>query len=243
MYEVAKNVFLAGSVISDQLPDPTESWLETHEDMPVRYVGGIHNINKHDKKKWALDEDEPLRIVETGTGREEVWFTENWRTPVYASLDVNGNITSHTKFNRIMPSIVQSLKQENPVDSEKSFISEFHFWHQDNVLHRPPDTEGPGSQPAVTSEKVFFPVHSEYIAGIVFIRVREYWIDGEWQKTEIDDMSLIFTKSTLNHVQHQCGAIEWIGKHCKSGFFPLADEPFSDAEEEFMFLTDICSKG
>jgi hypothetical protein len=242
MYEVAKNIFLEGSVISDQLPD-SQSWLKTREDMPVRYVGGIHNINKHDKKRWVEDQREPLRIVETGTGREEVWFTEDWKTPVYVSLDVNSNITSHMKFNRIMPSVVQLLMQKNPVNSENNSVSKFNFWHQDNVLHRPPDTEGPGSQPAVTSEKVFFPVHSEYIAGIVFFSVEEHWIDGEWQQTEIDKMSFIFTKPTLNKVQHQCRAIEWIGKHCRGGFFPLADEPFADAEEEFMFLADICSKG
>jgi hypothetical protein len=181
--------------------------------------------------------------VETGTGREEVWFTEDWKTPVYVSLDVNDNITSHMKFNRIMPSVVQLLMQENPVNSENNSVSKFHFWHQDNVLHRPPDTEGPGSQPAVTSEKVFFPVHSEYIAGIVFFSVEEHWIDGEWQQTEIDKMSFIFSKPSLNKVQHQCRAIEWIGEHCRSGFFPFADEPFADAEEEFMFITDICSKG
>jgi len=243
MQEVIKNIFLEDSVVANQLPDH-EEWLEDRDGMSVRFVGGIHNITDRDKSKWVREERKPMRFVESGTAREEVWFEENWRTPKYLSLDADGKLTSHQHlpYDKTRPSLVQNIKQENPVESADSFISEFQCWHCEDTLHRE-EYEGDELLPAIRTPKLIFPLGNDYISGIIFNDVREYWLEGEWKRTTVESMTIVFRKQILNSKFIQDFATDWIIKNCKHGFFPGSVDPFANAEEEFLFLTDICSKG
>ena len=242
MNEVAKNVYVTGSIVADLIKDP-KLWLKDHEEMPVRYVGGIHNISNNDKKNWASDLGEPLRVVETATGREEVWFSPDAsRSPAYVSLDNEGNLTSHMKWNRSQPTLIQDVKQSDARDGV-DFLVEFSMWYHGDVLHRVPDKNDLVT-PAVLSSKMQTAVwDDEYIRGIGFSLYREFWTEGEWESTDIGAMKLIFVNDKLNTPEIQNKAGEWIYEHCDGGFFPFTDQLFGEEDEEFMFLLDICSQG
>lgn len=237
MTEIAKNVYVTGSIITDLLEDPRK-WLDGHDQFKVKYVGGLHNLSTNDKKAWAQRASGPLRIVETGTGREEVWFPSEWKSPLYISLDKDGTLTSHLKYNTPQPAVVQDVKQEK-LDSPFSdpFLVKFSVWYQDDTIHRL-------GEPAISSAKAAIPVpDDEYIAGIAFDMFQEFWKDGEWTGTNIGEMTVVFKKAALNKLENQEQVADWIAKHCHGGFFPFSDTLFGDAEEEFLFLADICSKG
>lgn len=242
MTEIARNVYVTGSVVSDLITDP-KSWLTDHDKMPVRYVGGIHNISNNDKKKWASDLGESLRVVETGTGREEVWFSSAAsRSPAYVSLDNKGNLTSHVKYNSSQPTLIQDIRRTDKRDG-LDFVVEFSLWYQGNILHRVPGEHDPVA-PAVVSTKMHTPVRDDaYIRGIGFSLFREFWTDGEWENTDVSTMKILFHNEKLNIPEIQEKANTWIMEHCIGGFFPFSDKLFGEEDEEFMFLADICSQG
>lgn len=238
MNEVAKNVFISASIARGILEDPSE-WLEEHDSFRTRYIGGIHNLSLNDKKHWADDNgDEPLRLIETGTGREEVWYPTKWKAPNYISLDPDGNITSHLKHEQIpQPSVVHSIDMGREIARQKTGIitSEFRLWHDNNRLHRK-------DMPAVLSDRAVVYVDCDYIVGFQFRVFREFWVNGEWSSTLADDMMIIFNDMLLNKPEIQRKAVEWIAEHCHGGFFPFEEQMFGDEEEEFLFVTDVCTR-
>jgi len=237
MTEVAKNVHVTDTVVTDLLEDPRK-WLDGLDGFEIRYVGGIHNLSANDKKAWVRGAKDPLRIIETGTGREEVWFPLNSKAPEYISIDQDGNLTSHAKYDVPQPTMVRDIRLASLDGVSEDIHVAFSLWYQGEHIHRP------DSGPAVLSSKVRIAVpDDEYIAGIAFNVFREFWLDGAWQATTADDMTLIFKKRRLNGPEIQQQVTEWIGENCQGGFFPLSDTLFGDPEEEFMFLTDICSQG
>lgn len=242
MNEVAKNVYVTGSIVADLIKNP-KSWLTDHEEMPVRYVGGIHNITNNDKKNWVSDIGKTLRVVETATGREEVWFVPvASRAPAYVSLDKEGNLTSHMKGDRSQPTLIQDVRQMDPRDG-LDISTEFSMWYEGDVLHRSPGKHDLVA-PAVVSTKMCAPIaDDEYISGIGFSLFREFWTDGEWKNTDIGTIKIIFKDHKLNNPRVQEKANTWITEHCLGGFFPFSDKLFGEEDEEFMFLADICSQG
>ena len=244
MKEVARNVYVAGTIAADLLGDPT-TWLKDRDGFRVRYVGGIHNLSTNDKKKWSREERNPLRIVETGTGREEVWYPPEWKAPAYISLDSEGTLTSHLKYDRHQPTLVQDVRQDSLKQPGTAALVEFSVWYQDGEIHRVPDrADITDTMPAILSSKVVLRTHDdEYIQGITISLFREFWTDGDWTDTDFGDMTLVFANERLNTPEMQNKAIEWIAKNCKGGFFPFDDPMFGDPEEEFLFLADVCQRG
>ena len=248
MSEVAKNIYVTDTIVTGVLKDP-RTYLEGLDGFNVRYVGGIHNLSTNDKKRWARDSRDsrgdptPLRVIESGTGREEVWFPPEHKSPEYISLDIHGNLTSHLKFDRAQPTVVQDVRQRSLDGLSEDMMVEFSVWYHENVIHRMPDRHT-GRSPAVLSSKMRVPIpDDEYIAGVTFNLFREYWRDGEWEETTISDMVLVFANQRLNKPDVQERAAEWIAENCKAGFFPFGENLFADPEEEFLFLSDICSRG
>ncbi len=240
MSEILKNVHVTTSLVTDLLEDPRK-WLEGLDGFEVRYVGGLHNLSHSDKKAWTKQARGPLRIVETGSGREEVWFPTERKVPSFVSLDKEGNLTSHFKNmdpRYPQPAVKQDCKLKSLDGLSEDMYSEFCLWYRENVIHN--DCDGA----AVVSSKLRIAVpENEMIAGISINVFREFWRDGEWADTHIDEMSLVFHKTKLNGAQKNQEAIDWIAEHCQGGFFPFEDPMFRDPEEEFLFLTDICSRG
>lgn len=187
------------------------------------------------------DEGEPLRVVETGTGREEVWFPSIWKSPDYLSLDPKGQLTSHLKLERSQPTLTQEIRQSG-VEPGLALTVEFSLWYQGDMIHRSPDKHTPVA-PAVVSSNMRVSVGDEYIKGVVFSLFREFWKDGEWENTDIGTMKIIFANQKLNTPPIQEKANEWIMEHCTGGFFPISEKLFGEEDEEFMFLADICSQG
>ncbi len=122
-------------------------------------------------------------------------------------------------------------------------VIEFSLWYQGDIIHRSPEKHE-AVVPAVVSTKMQAPVpNDEYISGIGFSLFREFWEDGEWDRTDIGTMKIIFKNQKLNTPETQEKANTWIMEHCRGGFFPFSDRLFGEEDEEFMFLTDICSRG
>lgn len=240
MSEVAKNVYVTDTVVTHLLEDPRK-WLEGRDGFDVRYVNGIHNLSINDKKGWAGQVNGPLRIIENGTGREEVWFHSTHKAPEYISVDKDGKLTSHMKYDRPQPTMIQDVNQK-PLSGTLSLMVEFSVWYDDDHIHRAPEKNN--VVPAVLSSKMRISIpDNEYLAGLSISIFREFWRDGAWESTSVQGLHPIFVKQSLNRPEVQEDAIDWIGKHCDGGFFPLSDTLFGDPEEEFLFLTDICSKG
>ena len=244
MKEVAKNVYVAGTIAANLLGDPT-TWLKDRDDFRVRYVGGIHNLSTNDKKKWSREERAPLRLVESGTGREEIWYPPEWKSPTYISLDAEGKLTSHVKYDRHQPTLVQDVRQDSLKQPGAAAMVEFNVWYQDGAIHREPDKpDDVPAAPAILSSKLVLRTYDEeYIQGITISLFREFWKAGQWEDTAFEDMTLVFANEKLNTPEMQKKAIEWIAKHCQGGFFPFDDPMFGDPEEEFLFLADVCQRG
>jgi hypothetical protein len=237
MKEISKNVYVS-SPIAHTTVDPWK-WLDDYDTFPVRFVGGLHNISHHDKHIWVKDNNDlPLRIVETGTGREEIRFSHRGRTPDYICLDGDGNLTSHLKYTAPQPTLFQSSTYPG-MEHGLSHVVEVYVWYHDNKLHRPMD------KPAVVTSHAVIPVKHVGIRAIGFELVLESWEDGEWQNTTTEgEMDISLSNPKHNTPKNRQKAIDWLGKHCNGGFFPLAeheDDIFGDIEEEFMFIADICS--
>ncbi len=245
--EVAPNVYITNSIVHDFLADPAR-WLARHEQFPCKFVGGIHNLTQHDKKEWANKEDLPLRIIELGTGREEVWFPTESKGPEYISLDPDGRLTSHLNVGRFHPTLKQETHPILPagLDEPTKGSAELSVWYHNDNIHRNPDRcEGPNKAPAVLSTKMTAPICDtdvEYIHSVYFTMFQEHWVEGEWKKSSAGDMTIIFSNLRLNNPWAQKKTLEWLAKHCQGGFFPFSDTLFGDEEEEFLFLTDICSR-
>jgi hypothetical protein len=247
--EVAPNIYITDTIVHDFLADPT-SWIAFYKEFPRKFVGGLHVLTQHDKKEWANKEDCPLRIIEIGTGREEIWFQTVAKGPEYISLDPNGRLTSHLNVGRYRPTLKQETRQSLPGASHHAPYAmsnvELSVWYHDGVIHRNPDRcEGPNKAPAVLSTKMVAPVFDskvEYIQSIFFTMFQEHWTGGEWDKTCTGNMIINFSNLKLNTPWANKKSLEWLAKHCQGGFFPFSDTLFGDTEEEFLFLTDICSR-
>lgn len=237
MSEVAKNVHVTDSIVTDLLEDPRK-WLDGLDGFEVRYVGGLFNLSHNDKKEWRNAADGPLRIIETGTGREEVWFPTEWKSPVYISLDKNGRLSSHVKYDIPQPALKQDIRQRSLDQLSEDLFVEFSLWYQEDHIHNT------GDGAAVLSSKLRIAVpDDEYVAGVAFNLFREFWRDGEWQSTSIGEMNIIFQKKSMNGPENQRKALDWIAEHCRDGFFPFSNRLFANAEEEVMFLADVYTQG
>ena len=243
--ELAPNVYVTTSIAQEFLGDPMK-WLTRYKQFPVRYVGGIHSLSQHDKTEWANKEDLPLRIVELGTGREEVWFSTVSKGPAYISLDPGGRLTSHLNIGRFQPTLKQEIHHMIPGEEFAVGSAELAVWYQDDIIHRTPDRrEGPDRAPAILSTKMTAPIRDDgaaYIDSVYFTVFQEYWNDGEWEKTTAGSMTIVFSNVRLNTPGAQRKILEWIAKHCQGGFFPFDDTLFGDEEEEFLFVADICTR-
>ena len=243
--EVAPNVYITDSVVHDFLTDPSV-WLQRHKQFPCKFVGGIHNLTQHDKREWANKEDLPLRIIELGTGREEVWFPIESKGPEYISLDPEGRLTSHLNVARFQPTLKQETPRILPGLESSRGSAELSVWYHNDTIHRNPDRcEGPNKAPAVLSSKMTAPIRDtgvEYIHSVYFTMFQEHWVDGEWKKSSAGDMTVIFSNVLLNTPWAQKKTLEWLAKHCQGGFFPFSESLFGDEEEEFLFVADICAR-
>lgn len=243
--EIAPNVFITDSIVHDFLSDPTV-WLKRYKQFPRKFVGGIHNLSQHDKKAWADKESLPLRIIELGTGREEVWFQTESKGPEYISLDPDGRLTSHLNVARFQPTLKQETPQILPGLESKRGSAELSVWYHNDTIHRKPDRcEGPNKAPAVLSSKMTAPIRdagAEYINSVYFTMFQEHWAGGEWKKSSAGHMTIIFSNVRLNNPAAQTKTLEWLAKHCQGGFFPFSESLFGDEEEEFLFVADICSR-
>lgn len=241
--EVARNIYVAHSVTESVLDDPWR-WLDGRENFALRHVGGLHNLTDSDKEKWARDTEGPLRIVESQTGREEIWFptyVENY-PPVYISLNAEGRLQSHHSYRRkpspgYMPAVSRRLPLASFSGGPKGKC-EINIWYEDNLIHHIHDGCG------LFAKRVVFPIKdknaSEYINLVGFRILMEDWDNGEWKHTVAEEFFISFVKKELNTPEHMEKAKSWICQNCKHGFFPLSERLFGNEEEEFLFLADVC---
>ena len=193
-------------------------WLESREEYSVRFVNGLHNNSTHDKKKWVDDEPQSsvqfhaVRIVEKGTGREEIWNRSG-----FISVTEDGVVESHIRHGtKLMPAHVR--------------IGLVSVWYQNGVVENP---EGP----AVHIAKIRLDVpHLECVHHIDMGDVQEIWEDGEWKSSTVGKIDIWFEEDQHNTQAGKAKVTEWFQKHCKSGFHPLREEPFDDPVESLAFF-------
>lgn len=245
MFEVIKNVFIDGSVVESTIRDPHD-WLEDREKFSVRYVGGIHNLTNHDKTAWVKDAGSGLRVIETGSGREEVWFPLESKGPAYISLDSEGRMNSHLKYEMtFQPAVQQAVRQNLPWTEFQIGNTDVMMWYRDDKLHREPDRRSSSDKvvPAIVSDRFNTLIADPgvtYISYIALSFLQEYWEEGEWVSTSASDITIVFANENMNNPKSNEIAKEWLAKHCRGGFFPLRDSLFGDPEEEFLFVSDLC---
>lgn len=235
--EILKNVYVSTTVV--ELLDDPRKWLKGRSKFPIKEVGGLHNLSTHDKESWALNERGPLRLVEGETGREEVWYPPNQKNaPAYISVDSEGNLQSHLRYElRVMPAFSRE-RHERPRTS-LGFCGNLNLWYNQDTIHH----EGGG--PAIQATKLTVPIQddasAEYIQCVIFEIFSEYWQDGEWKATTAEGMEFVFSDDRFNTEKNRQKAKDWIAKHCTGGFHPMGDNLFLNEEEEMMFIADICS--
>jgi len=243
--EVKDNIVITKSILDmDILIDPKEC-LEGLESFSKRYVGGLHNLSHNDKWAWVRNNGKPLRVIETNTGREEVWFLKRNFHPIYISIDGDGKVTSHQRFNSYLPAVY--LPSENmganitqPLYFNHSHTPSQHIkvWFQNDQ----PTTLERGA--AVTARTMILKIKDsnvDYIDSIKVDVLAEDWCEGTWKQTRLNSIELFFKNTKLNTPDVQEKALDWIGKNCKNGFFPFEETLFGSKEEEFMFVADFCS--
>jgi hypothetical protein len=246
------NIHVVGTVVAAVLDDPLSA-LEDKENFGTRYVGGLHNLSRNDKMAWVRSRENPLRIIESCTGREEIWFPARFGHHTYISIGIDGGITSHVKSGKIVPAIQCVL--HNTKAGRTRLLD---IWYKDGLIHRhsygmsyrPVNVGAPAEElvipngPAVEAGSAFlYTPNSEYLTGIFFRNLYEYWTDGKWEKTIADYCGFYFNNPRLNNDRIRDKANAWISKNCLGGFYPLEEQMFGDEEEEVMFIADICSRG
>lgn len=247
--EILDNVVLTGSVLDrfDEKINTPLDWLDGFGDFAERYVGGLHNLGPTDKLAWAKNSNSPLRIIESNTGREEVWFPNNFpngNRPSYISLNNEGGLESHQKYNRFLPAIHFSASNLPPGSDSREVrtllphVRKFDMWYHDDMIT---DVDG---NPGITSTGVPYNIKDpkvEYIAFIIFDKLQETWEDGIWNNTRIANMRIIFANPEKNSDEMNQKVLLWLKEHCKEGFFPFGDKLFGSDEEEFLFVSDFCT--
>lgn len=205
----------------------------------TRYVGGLHSLSMTDKAVWVRNANGPLRIVEVDTGREEIWFYDANGTPTYLSVNSDGLLESHKKYNLHMPAIHYQCN-DTPISNRKIRVFDSHLdlWYHNQKLS---NFEG---MPAVNAGSRVFKIKDtkiDYIKYILFDRIEENWEDGVWQGSNASGASIIFERDDLNTEPHRLKATQWLNDHCQGGFYPFGEQLFGDDEEEFLFVADICT--
>ena len=234
--EVAPNIFITNTLV-DKIEDPA-SMVDDLEGLNQRVVGGLHNLSTHDKVSLATQG--PIRLIERGTKREEIWFPGSREGVVHISIDSEtGMIQSHEKYGRPMPAV--EFRKREPMTPSSLWLGEarIQMWYNEGLLHAFDNTF------AITSDSLSTKPQdkkvTDYIDHVKLYRYKEAWRDGEWTETEVEDVGIGFQNKELNDPAVQIRAIQWIRKHCKHGFFPLSEQLFGDEEEEFLFIADVCS--
>lgn len=242
--EILKNVYVDDTV-TNFLQSPT-IWLGDREDLPVRTVGGLHNLSMNDKMMWAKRERDPLRIVEHSTGREEIWYPHNndlleWKdAPFYISLNQEGVVHSHTKYDSAVPAFCHRLGDR--LSSQFLARMTINVWYNEGIISRPDDDiQSPSFEAETFPVDVIDEGLKEFIEKVVFCKFTETWADGEWKTSSTVSMDLVFADGGNNRQEVRDRALKWIARHCKGGFFPLSENLFGDKEEEFMFVADLSS--
>ena len=241
--EVVPNVFITNT-IAGSFVDPM-SVLDELGSLPSRVVGGLHNLSAHDKFLWASNENGPLRIVERGTEREEIWFPRGTgKDPSFITLDSRtGMIQSHKRFNNHLQAV--EFNNGSRPFKNKTIVK---VWYNEGAIHSfegwTGNYMGNCGGAAITSKLFIIKPKdtntADYIKTITFHWYCEVWDNGKWVETTVDRIGIVFKNTDLNNEKTQKRALEWIKKHCKQGFFPLSENLFGDEEEEFMFIADIC---
>lgn len=248
---MVKNIVVTDSILSvfGGLDEP--NWLAERDSLEVREVGGIHNLSFNDKSKWAMREgDGGLRIIERETGREEIWFAHKVNYPKYVSLDKDGNLQSHNKFQSLwVPAMhfptenLLGMVEEMPrsLDGFPNRTSLSIWCHEGEISVIP----GEKSMHALIAKGMVHepkdPKAKDFIKYFYFDTMKEWWKDGNWVRSEWDGFRIIFFKKELNQPEIRRRMGEWIGKNCKSGFYPFGDPLFPDPEEEFLFIAEFCT--
>lgn len=238
--------FADNMVVSESAIDPTVikkpliKLLSKRDKYETRFVGGLHSLSVSDKSAWVRNNNGPLRIIETKSGREEIWFFGSSVEPTYISVNKEGLIESHKKYHHYMPA-VHYLNSSSPILKRNgigAFDSHLDLWYHNQQLTNF-ETDA-----AVNAASMVFEIrdkHADYVRYIMFENVEEDWDGGIWKNSRVSGASIIFKRYNLNTTQHRNKAIRWLNENCKGGFFPFGEQLFGDKEEEFMFIADICT--
>ena len=238
--EILENIVLTSSILDrvDKKINTPVDWLSGFETFSARYVGGLHNLSPSDKMAWAKNSNNPLRIIETTTGREEVWFPNKNNKPSYISLNKSGEVESHRKFNKFMPAIHFSSENLPTIGSMLFHPKKLDLWYHNDVITGVGENSGvsaTGIPCTIKDKKV------EYIESILFDNLFETWEDGEWKSSQVSNMKIMFTNPEKNSDETSKEVVLWLKEHCKEGFFPFSDKLFGSEEEEFLFVSDFCT--
>lgn len=238
--EILENIVLTSSIlghISERITTPID-WLTGFNDFPKRYVGGIHNLSHTDKVAWARNSNKPLRIIESNTGREEVWYPNDNNKPSYISLNSGGAVESHRKFNKFLPAIHFSSGNLSTTGSMLFYPKKLDIWYHDDLITGVDGNSGilsSGIPCNIKDKKV------EYIESIILDNLVETWEDGEWKGSQVSNMKIMFSNPEKNSDEVSKEITLWLKEHCKEGFFPFGDKLFGSEEEEFLFVSDFCT--
>ncbi len=239
--EISDNIVVSASTIDpDAVKKPLIELLSARSKYEKRFVGGLHSLSATDKSAWVRNNNGPLRIIETKTGREEIWFFDSSTEPVYISVNREGFLESHKKYNHHMPAVhymerSSVLLKRNNI---RTFDSHLDLWYHNQQLSNfeKDAAVNAGSRLFKTRDK-----HADYIRFIMFKNVEEDWEHGVWKTSRVTGPSIIFERDDLNTEEHRNKASRWLNDHCKGGFFPFGEQLFGNSEEEFMFVADICT--
>jgi hypothetical protein len=111
--KLTDNVFL-NKPLTRIIP-PLSQWVEkitTDEEIPIKYVGGIHNLTINDKQSYTEYRKKPIRFIETNTKRQEIWFSNS------ASIEYQISVID-SEMVRIYPDFI-SLNEHDQIHSLKS---------------------------------------------------------------------------------------------------------------------------
>lgn len=238
--EIEANIVVTESAIDpDAISKLISKLMKRRNKYKTRIVGELHSLSMNDKAAWVRNSEGPLRIVEADTGREEIWFYDVYDTPTYLSVNSDGLLESHKKYNLHMPAI-HYTRSDTPISNKKIRVFDSHLdlWYHNQKLS---NFEG---MPAVNAGSRVFKIKDtkiDYIRYILFDRIEENWEDGVWKGSNASGPSIIFERDDLNTEPHRLKATQWLNEHCQGGFYPFGEQLFGDDEEEFLFVADICT--
>ncbi len=238
--EIETNIVVTESSIDpDAISKPINKLIHDRSGFKTRYVGGLHSLSISDKTAWSRNCEGPLRIIESHTDREEIWFFDSSSKPTYISINQEGLLESHKKYNMYMPAI-HYARSETPVSNNniRIFDSHLYLWYHNQKIS---NFEGTAAVNAGSRVFKIKDTRIDYIRYILFNSIEEDWEDGSWRGSRASGASIIFERDDLNTEQHRIKAVQWLNEHCKGGFYPFGNQLFGDKEEEFMFVADICT--